>query len=241
MRLWLSDFHWIPWSHLIHSVRTGKPAFNHAHGMGVFDYLRINPEASAIFNAAMTNSSARSGAGIVDRYDFAGVGKIVDVGGGHGFLLAAILRSNPTVRGVLFDLPEVVAGADQVLASMKERCQVVGGNFFDGVPPGGDIYVLRQIIHDWNEEQALAILRNCRAAMTGTAKVLVVERQIDPDHRKALRVLHIDLEMLVNVAGIERTDDEYRSLFDSAGFKLTRMIPLHDGAGFSVFEGEPSR
>jgi hypothetical protein len=178
VRLWLSDFHWRPWSHLIYSVRTGEPAFDHAHGMGVFDYLRADPDASAIFNTAMTNNSLRSGDGIVERYDFSGVRKIVDVGGGHGFLLATILRSNPSIRGVLFDLPDVVAGADQVIASIKNQCEIVSGSFFDAVPQGGDIYILRQIIHDWNDERALAILRNCRTAMTGAGRVLLIERQI---------------------------------------------------------------
>jgi len=241
VRLWLSDFHWRTWGHLIHSVRTGKPAFNHVYGTGVFEYLRDNPDASAVFNAAMTGNTARSGMGVVERYDFSSARSIVDVGGGQGFLLATILRSNPSVRGVLFDLPEVVAGADQVIASVKDRCEVVGGSFFDAVPEGGNVYILRQIIHDWNDERAMTILRNCRAAMGAAGKVLLIERQIASDHREAMRVLHVDLEMLVNAGGMERTDDEYRSLFARAGFELTKIVPLQDGAGFSLFEGVPSR
>jgi hypothetical protein len=238
-RLWLSESHWAPWSRLIHSVRTGETAFDHVHGMGVFKYLEKNAEVSAVFNATMTASSARSGTGIIDRYDFSGPQKVVDVGGGHGFLLAAILKSNPALRGVLFDLPDVVAGAGQNLksAGVEGRCEIIGGSFFDPLPTGGDVYVLKQIIHDWDDDRALAILRNCRAAMTGTEKILVIERGIAPNPREAMRVLHIDLEMLVNVGGMERTDGEYRSLFENAGFRLTSVIPLMDAAGFSVFEG----
>jgi O-methyltransferase domain/Dimerisation domain len=237
--LWLSESHWNPWSHLIHSVRTGETAFDHVHGMGVFKYLEKHPEESAVFNATMTASSARSGTGVVERYDFSGVQRVVDVGGGHGFLLAAILKSNPALRGVLFDLPDVVSGAGQNLrnAGVEDRCEIVGGSFFDPVPKGGDIYVLKQIIHDWDDDRALAILRNCRAAMTGTEKLLVIERGIAPNPRDAMRVLHIDLEMLVNVGGMERTDAQYRSLFERAGFRLTRILPLMDAAVFSAFEG----
>jgi hypothetical protein len=239
VRFLLSEFEWTPWGRLIHSVRTGETAFDHVHGMGPFEYFRKNPEASAAFNSAMTSLSARSGTGIVERYDFSFLRKVVDVGGGHGFLLATILRANPATRGVLFDLPDVVAGADQVLDNfaVRDRCEVVEGSFFDALPEGGDAYVLRQIIHDWDDERALAILRNCRAAVTRTGKVLVIERQIVPDHREAMRVLHADLEMLVSVGGMERTDAEYRSLFDNAGFRLTTIVPLMDAGGFSVFEG----
>jgi len=239
VRFLLSKFEWTPWGRLIHSVRTGATAFHHVHGMGPFEYLRKDPQASAVFNSAMTSLSARSGAGIAERYDFSLLRKVVDVGGGHGFLLATILTANPTMRGVLFDLPDVVAGAGQVLENhaVRDRCEVVGGSFFEALPKGGDAYILRQIIHDWDDERALAILRNCRAAMTRTGKVLVVERQIVPDHREAMRVLHVDLEMLVNVGGMERTDAEYRSLFDKAGFQLTTIVPLMDTGGFSVFEG----
>ena len=239
VRFLLSEFEWTPWGRLIHSVRTGETAFDHVHGMGLFEYFKNNPEASAAFNSAMTSISARSGTGIVERYDFSGLRKVVDVGGGHGFLLSTILRANPTMRGVLFDLPDVVAGAGQVLENcgVRERCEVVAGNFVDALPKGGDAYVLRSIIHDWDDERALAILRNCRAAMTGIGTVLLIERQIVPDHREAMRVLHADLEMLVNVGGMERTDAEYRSLFENAGFRLTTILPLMDVGGFSVFEG----
>lgn len=238
-RLWLMQSLWNPWGRLIHSVRTGETAFDLVHGMGVFKYLEQNPKEAAVFNAAMTAGSARSGTGVADRYDFLGLHRVVDVGGGHGFLLAEILNANPALHGVLFDLPDVVAGAGQILTNfgVKDRCEIVGGSFFDPLPSGGDVYVLKQIIHDWDDERALAILRNCRAAMTGREKLLVIERRIAPQHREAMGVLHIDLEMLVIAGGMERTDAEYRSLFEKAGFQLTNIMPLMDARGFSVFEG----
>ena len=241
VRMLLREFHWRPWSNLIHTVRTGETAFDHTHGMGVFDYLRTHPDDSEIFNAAMTASSTRSGTGVAEHYDFTGVHTVVDVGGGHGFLLATILNLNPGVQGVLFDLPDVVAGAAPVVASYMDRCKIIGGSFFDELPQGNDIYILRQIVHDWDDDRAEMILRNCRAAMTRPSKLLLVERRVDPDHREAMRVLQVDMEMLVNVGGMERTDSQYRSLLNRAGFEMTRIIPLMDSAGFSVFEGVPSR
>ena len=241
-RFWLREFHWKPWGRLIHSVRTGETAFDHVHGMGVFEYFRVDAEAAGIFNAAMTGGSARSSAAIVGRYDFSGFRTIVDIGGGHGFFLATILKSNPALRGTLFDLPDVVAGADQVLggSELRGRCEIVGGSFFEQVPAGGDAYILRQVLHDWDDDRASAILRNCHAAIPETGKLLVVEREIAPRHREAMPVLHVDLEMLVNAGGMERTEAQYRSLFENAGFRLTNIVPLMDVAGFSVFEGVPS-
>ena len=238
VRLWLSESHWLPWGHLLHSVRTGQHAFSHAHGMGLFDYLRKNADISAVFNAAMTAGSTRLGSAIVKHYDFFGIRRIVDVGGGHGFVLATILASNPSMRGVLYDLPDVVAGVGPMLheAAVRERCEIVGGSFFNSIPPGADAYVLKQIIHDWDDDQSLTILLNCRAVMPKAAKILLIERRIEQDHREAMRALHIDMEMLVNVSGMERTDAEYRSLLERAGFRLAKIVPLMDGAGFSLFE-----
>jgi O-methyltransferase domain/Dimerisation domain len=138
VRFLLSEFEWIPWGRLIQSARTGETAFDHVHGMGPFEYFRKNAEASAVFNSTMTSISARSGTGIVERYDFSGLRTVVDVGGGHGFLLATILRANPTMLGVLFDLPDVVAGAGQVLENfaVQDRCEVLGGSFFEALPKG---------------------------------------------------------------------------------------------------------
>lgn len=237
----LSDFHQRPWSDLMHTVQTGETAFGHTYGKGLFEALSENTAAAAIFNASMTASSALWSAGLVKHYDFSEIRKIVDVGGGHGRTLAAVLKSNPAMRGVLFDLPDVVAGAARVLedAGVKDRCEVVGGSFFESVPRGGDAYILRQIVHDWDEDQSLTILRNCRAAMTSSGRLLVIEREIVPDNRAAMRVLHIDMQMLVNVGGRERTEAEYQTLYERAGFRLEKVVSLQDSAGFCVFEGMP--
>jgi len=153
-----------------------------------------------------------------------------------------VLRAYPTMRGVLVDAPTVAAGAAAVLeeAGVADRCEIVGGNFFEAVAPGGDAYILRQIIHDWDDAQAAAILRNCRSAMRESGRLLVVERAVGADLRESLPVLHLDLQMLVIVGGLQRTEAEYGSLFAEAGFHLTHVVPLGDAARFSVFEGAPA-
>jgi hypothetical protein len=235
----LEPCHWQPWGDLLHSVRTGEPAFDHVHGMGTFDYLREHPDSGELFHRAMTSNTARSGDAITRAYDFSGVRSLVDVGGGHGLLLATVLRAYPAMRGVLFDLPEVVAGAAPALeaAGIADRCAVVGGDFFAAVAPGGDAYVLRQIIHDWDDARAAAILTNCRRAMRDGGMVLVVERAIAPDHRQAMAELHLDMEMLVNVGGIQRTEAEHRALFAASGLRLSAVVPLGDTQHYSVYEG----
>lgn len=232
---------WQSWGDLLFSVRTGNTAFDHVHSMGRFAYLQQNSEAAAIFNAAMTSNTALSGVAITQRHDFSGIHHLVDVGGGHGLLLATVLQSHPAMEGTLFDRPDVVVGAATVLesAGVANRCQIVGRDFFESVPAGGDAYLLRQIIHDWDDDRATQILRTCRRALSDRGKLLVVERRVDCDYRQALAALHIDLEMLVNVGGRERTDDEYAALFAGAGFHLTTIIPLNDTVGFAVFEGIP--
>jgi hypothetical protein len=146
------------------------------------------------------------------------------------------------LQGVLLDLPEVVAGASAVLeaAGVADRCQIMGGDFFAGVPADGDAYLLRQILHDWDDARAAAILENCRRAMSSVGKVLVIENAIGSEYQQAVPVLHLDLEMLVVLGGRQRTEAEYRALFAVAGLQLSRVIPLGDGTQFSVFEGVPS-
>ena len=160
---------WEAWGQLLHSVRTGETAFDQVHGMGFFAYLGQHPDAARIFDQAMTSNTARSGTAITRAYDFSGTGRLVDVGGGQGLLLATVLQAYPTMHGVLFDRPEVVAGAPAILeaAGVAERCQLVAGDFFEAVPAGGDGYVLRQILHDWDDARATEILKNCQQAMQG--------------------------------------------------------------------------
>jgi predicted O-methyltransferase YrrM len=223
-------------------VRTGKTAFGHVHGAEFFDYLGTHSEPAAAFHQAMTSNTARSGATITRAYDFSGIRRIVDVGGGHGLFLATILQAYPAMRGVLFDRPEVVQGAAAALemTGVADRCEIAGGDFFAAVPPDGDAYLLRQIIHDWDDAQATTILENCRHAMRESGKVLVVERALAPDHRESLGALHLDMEMLVNLGGLQRTDAEYGTLFESAHLRLSTIVPLGDTDQFCVFEGIPA-
>jgi hypothetical protein len=233
---------WQSWGDLLYSVRTGEMAFPHVHRIEIFEYLRQHPDAATIFQQAMTANTARSGAAITQAYDFSGAGRIIDIGGGHGLFLATILRATPAARGVLFDQPDVVQGASATLAAagVTDRCEIAGGDFFAEVPQGGDIYLLRQIIHDWDDARARLILANCRRAMPASGKVLVVESAISDNYRQSLSVLQLDLEMLVNYGGLQRTADEYHALFAAAGLKLGNVIPLGDASQFSVFEALPT-
>lgn len=237
----LDGYHWQAWGALLHSVQTGEIAFNYVHGMGLFDYLSEHAETGTIFNQAMMSNTARSGTAIIEAYDFSSIQRLADVGGGHGLMLATILRAYPAMQGVLFDRAEMLADATAVLeeAGVSDRCKIVAGDFFASVPTGCDAYILRQIIHDWDDAQAIHILKNCHRSLQGRGKVLVVERSVGSDYRQALQVLHLDLEMLVMLGGCQRTDEEYRTLFAAAGFQLTTIISLNDAAQYRIFEGRP--
>jgi hypothetical protein len=215
--------HWTAWGQLLHSVRTGENAFRAVHGVDVWEYRARHPEEGAIFDAAMTGFSRRVNAAVAAAHDFGRYGVIVDVGGGHGALLAGILARHPGVRGVLFDQPAVVAGAE------ADGVEVVGGSFFESVPAGGDAYLLKSVLHDWEDEPAIAILRTCRrAARTGTA-LLVIERGLALPATK-----FSDLNMLVGPGGRERASEEYATLLAAAGYELIGERPT--AAGVSVFE-----
>jgi len=224
------------WGHLLHSVRTGENAFRHVHGMSSWEYRARNPEAGTIFDRAMTSGSRGVADAVLSAYDFALFRCVVDVGGGQGALLSAILAKHRAVRGVLFDQPHVVAGAAQVLraAGVADRCQVVGGDFFEAVPDGGDAYVLKYILHDWEDEQATAILRTCRRAVGQNGTLLVVEREISPPNQGA-EGKFADLHMLVGPGGRERTHEEWVTLFAAGGFRLVGTTPVE--TRWSVIEG----
>ena len=226
--LLLGESHWRPWGHLLHTVRTGETAFDHAHGTGLFDYLAGHPEVAAVFNAGMAGNSPAHARLVAATYDFSEMSVVVDVGGGRGRLLATILERYPRLRGILFDQPHVIEDARQILeeVGVVDRCELVGGSFFDAVPTGGDAYILRNIIHDWEDDQAVAILTNCRRAMAAGTRLVLVERYLATDPHAALLVLHADLEMLVNVGGRERTTDEYAALLARSGLRLTKAIAL---------------
>jgi hypothetical protein len=216
-------YHWTAWGQLLHSVRTGDNAFRAVHGVDVWEYRAQDPEEAAIFDAAMTGLSRRVNAAVVAAHDFSRYGVIVDVGGGHGALLAGILASHPGVRGVLFDQPAVVAGAD------GDGFEIVGDSFFESVPEGADAYLLKSVVHDWEDEPAIEILRTCRrAARAGTA-LLLVERELAVPATK-----FSDLNMLVGPGGRERAFEEYAALLAAAEYELVGETPT--AVGVSVFE-----
>lgn len=230
------SFHRQAWTNLLYSVTTGRPAFDHAHGQPFFDYLGEYPEALAAFQAWMSQASAMQVPALLGSYDFSPFRRVVDVGGGRGDLLASLLRANPEVRGILFDLPQVVAGARAIEDSgVADRCQVMGGDFFTAVPEGGDAYLLKMVIHDWDDDRAVRILRNCCDAMAPDGKVLVMEMLVPPGNAPHFSKF-MDLNMLVlNQGGLERTEAEYRDLFRAAGLALTRVVPTP--SPFSIVEG----
>jgi hypothetical protein len=222
-------FHVQVWADLLESVRTGTPAFDRVHGREAFDYFAANPDDGATLNNAMTAASAQFIAPAVGAYDFGSFGTVVDVGGGHGALLAAVLAAGPRVHGVLYDQPHVIAGAGRPLeeAGVADRCELIGGDFFQSVPPGGDAYLLSNVIHDWDDDRSVQILANCRAAMNADGRVLLGEAVL-PDGPEPHPATWIDLEMLVMGAGRQRTEEEYRALFRRAGLRLTRVVPSHE-------------
>ncbi len=218
------------WGHLEHSIRTGDNAFQHVHGTDVWDYRAQRPDESAIFDLAMESLTGASNQALLDAYDFGRFGTVVDVGGGNGAFLAALLGEFPTMRGVLLDQPHVVANAAAVLemAGVADRCEIRGGSFFDEVPAGGDAYTLKSIIHDYEDERAVSILRTCRRGMAADATLLLIERIVGPPNEDP-RSKFSDLNMLVAPAGRERTLHEWDALAARAGFRLVTASPSTSG------------
>jgi O-methyltransferase domain/Dimerisation domain len=229
-------YQWQAWGALLHSVRTGENAFRYVHGIDSWTYRARHPELSASFDRAMTDLSRQVSAAVLAAYDFSRFRQIVDVGGGNGAFLAAILATYPTIHGVLFDQPHVVSGAGPILAAagVADRCQVIGGSFFEAVPGGGEAYILKAVLHDWEDEPCVQILQTCRQAMADGTSLLVVERDLrgpndNPDAKFS------DLNMLVGPMGQERTPDSYAALFAAAGFRFVGITPSAVGTG--VYEG----
>jgi hypothetical protein len=227
--------HWLPWGRLHDSLRTGRPMAREALGMELFDWYARNPEEASFFNAAMGNLSALAADELVRVYDVAAAGTVVDVGGAHGLLLAAVLRANRAARGILFDLPHVIATAADALAAegVSDRCELVSGDFFEAVPDGANLHLLKQIVHDWDDERATLLLRNCHRALRPGGRMVLVEMVLPEDNRPS-PAQAMDLNMLVLLGGRERTEEEYRRLLRGAGFRLERVIPTH--SPFSVIE-----
>ena len=226
MGLWItSPFHFRVYSEMLHTVTTGRPAAEKVTGMPVFEYLVANKELSEIFNNAMTGFSAGVAPAALEAYDFSGIEVLVDVAGGHGMVLSSILRQYPAMRGVLFDLPHVIVEAGPTLdaAGVRDRCETSAGDFFRTVPEGGAAYVMKWIIHDWDDEKATLILKNIHRAMDEKGKLLLIEMVVlegnQPDPSKFL-----DLDMMVMTGGRERTEAEFKSLLAASGFELTRVI-----------------
>jgi O-methyltransferase domain/Dimerisation domain len=219
---------WPVWGALLHSVETGEPAFQHVFGLKAWDYYAQHPEEAELFNNFMTELTTSVAPTVAGAYDFSASSTLVDVGGGHGQMLASILQAHPTLHGVLFDLPHVVKGAPPLLevAGVSGRCQVIGGDAFTAVPADYDTYLLSRVIHDWDDERTITIFTRCHQAMKPQGKLLLVERVIPTNRTPALHVLESDVIMLVVPGGKERTEAEYRALLAAAGFELTKLIPV---------------
>jgi hypothetical protein len=229
---------WGAWSHLMDALETGKSGMEKAHGMALFDHLAQHPEAASWFSETMMGLHGAEPPAVADAYDFSGFSTLVDVGGANGNMLAAILSRHAGPRGVLFDRAPVVSDAPALLEArgVSERVTIEAGDFFKGVPTGGDAYVLSHIIHDWTEEQCLTILGHCRKVMKPDGRLLLVEMVIPPGDAPHPGKL-LDMTMLVMTVGQERTEAEYATLLGKAGFRLTRVVPTKSAA--SIVEAVP--
>jgi hypothetical protein len=236
-RIQLHEARWRPWGDLVTSVRTGTSAMRRIFGMDEWEYLAHHPEVAERFNRFMSRNSMAQQDGILRAYDFSRFRTIVDVGGGHGQLLGAILRAYPSLHGILFDQPAVVAGAGAVLGELGvlDRCTVVGGSLLEAVPPGGDAYVLKLILHDWDDESARRILATVHRAMRPGDSLLVVERVLPEDRPMSTAEAISDLNMLIMLDGKERTSRQFDQLLESGGFRPQRIVPT--SANVSVVEG----
>lgn len=234
----LGQEHYPAWGNLMHSVKTGDIAFDNFFGVDIWKYFQQNPEDAAVFNDSMSSVTAATNEAILSLYDFSNFGTVVDVGGGHGGLITSILKSNPKVKGVLFDAPQVIEGARPKLeaAGLAQRCETVAGDFFKSVPAGGDAYVMKWIIHDWDDEKSITILRNCRSRMRANGRLILVDCVV-PESDEPHFSKFIDLNMLVMTGGKERTAKEFEQLLGAAGFKLLRIIPTE--LPTSIVEAEP--
>ena len=236
------DTGWRVWEELLFSIRTGDAALEHVLGMQTFDYWASHPEECAIHDQAMAAGSASVARAVLAAYDFSRFHVAVDVGGGTGLLLSEILAAHGHLRGILFDLPHVVANADEVLnrKGVAGRCQIQGGSFFESIPKGGDAYLLKHIVHDWDDPRATAILAGCRNAMASSSTLVVVDHVLPgrAEEGQSLSGFLTDLEMLVRTpGGRERTEEEFCSLFAAAGFELQRVVST--ASPLSIVEGRP--
>lgn len=234
----LGQEHYPAWGNLMHSLKTGEIAFDNFFGADIWKYFQQNPDDAAVFNNSMSNVTAATNEAITSLYDFSRFETLVDVGGGHGGLITSVLKANPKLKGVLFDAEEVIQGARPKLeaAGVADRCEAVAGDFFKSVPAGGDAYIMKWIIHDWDDEKATTILRHCRNQISPDGKLILVDCVVpetdEPDFSK-----FFDLNMLVMTGGKERTAKEFAHLLEVTGFKLLRVIPTE--LPTSIVEAQP--
>lgn len=219
-------WHWSVYSEMLYSVQTGKVAWEKVHGLEVFPYFQQHPDEYEIFNRAMTSLSNNALPAFVEAYDFAGVDTLVDIAGGHGIVLAGFLKANPQLKGVLFDLPQVIEGAPALLEEegVADRVKLESGDFFEKVTKGADAYLMKFIIHDWDDERAVRILKNIHRDSAPNARLLLLEIVVPPGNEPHFGKIQ-DLEMMVSPGGVERTEEEYRELLAQAGFELRHVIP----------------
>jgi hypothetical protein len=232
----VDDYLWKVWGELGYALQTGGNAFEQVHGVPAFAYLQARPEKERTFMAAMAGISGTENPAVASGYPFGRIKLLVDVGGAHGHMLATILRHHKKLKGILYDQPQVVAGAARsgfvTAPDLRGRCEVIGGNFFETVPEGADGYIMKYIIHDWDDEKSLRILGNCRDAMAAGGRVLVVDNVIAPgNHWGKL----LDINMMLGPGGQERTRGEFETLFRRAGLRLSRVIST--SCDLSIVEG----
>ncbi|HEV3145023.1 MAG TPA: methyltransferase [Gemmataceae bacterium] len=234
----MGEEHFRCWAGFEYSVRTGRPAFEHVYGNPVFQYLSEHPEKARIFDEAMVGVHGDETQAMLEAFDFSGFGALVDIGGGNGSLLTQTLIKNPNLQGILYDLPHVVERATPLLqkAGIANRWKAIGGSFFGAVPPGGDAYLMRHILHDWYDPECQTILKNIHKAIPKHGQLLVVETVIPPGNVPHFAKL-LDLNMLAIPGGMERTEKEYRALYASAGFRLDRVVPTT--GGIDIIMGVP--
>jgi len=240
MAIMSGEEHFLSWSELLYCLQTGKTGFEKIYKKLPFDYLAEHPAAAANFDAAMTSVHGQETPAMLAAYDFSGIKVLADVGGGNGSLITATLQKHPQLQGILYDLPHVIERARKNLAAsaLTDRCRCIPGSFFEQIPAGADAYLMRHIIHDWDDPESITILKNVRKAMgnNASARLLVLETVIPPGNDPMFGKL-LDLNMLVIPGGLERTESEYRELFAAGGFRLNRIVPT--STEVSVIEGLP--
>lgn len=226
---------WVSWGGLLHSIKSGESALGFAFGTDAWTYRMQHPDEQAVFDSAMTGNSRTEAQAILEAYDFSGC--VVDIGGGQGLLLKTILLACPGSRGILFDQPQVIAAAEKAFASPEvgQRCRLVAGSFFESVPAGGDVYLMKAILHDWDDRAAIDILRTCRRAMSAEATLVVVERVIGPPNEMPEGKFS-DLNMMVQYGAMERTRQEFEDLLKNSGFKMTKVIPTRSPQSIIVVQ-----